>query len=169
MISPSVHIRPEQPADAEAIAAIMNCPGVVAGTLQLPWTPSEQWRERMAQRPAGTHSLVAELDGRVVGTLGLHVETRPRRNHTGSIGMAVHDQARGRGVGTALMVAVIELSDRWLNLRRLELTVYVDNAPAIHLYQRFGFEIEGTARDYAFRDGAFVDAYSMARINATSR
>jgi putative acetyltransferase len=40
----------------------------------------------------------------------------------------------------------------------------VDNAPAIALYKRNGFEIEGTHRDFAFRGGSFVDAYAMARI-----
>ena len=53
---------------------------------------------------------------------------------------------------------------RWLNLTRLELTVFTDNARAIALYKRCGFEIEGTLRQYAFRDGAFVDAYGMARV-----
>jgi putative acetyltransferase len=44
------------------------------------------------------------------------------------------------------------------------LTVYVDNAPAIALYKRNGFEIEGTHREFAFRGGAFADAHAMARI-----
>ncbi len=61
---------------------------------------------------------------------------------------------------------LIEIADDWLNLRRIELTVYVDNARAIALYERHGFEIEGTHRDYAFRGGAFVDAYAMARVKA---
>ena len=37
-------------------------------------------------------------------------------------------------------------------------------APAIALYKRHGFETEGTHREFAFRGGAFVDAYAMARI-----
>jgi putative acetyltransferase len=32
------------------------------------------------------------------------------------------------------------------------------------LYEKSGFETEGTHRRYAFRDGGFVDAYSMARL-----
>jgi putative acetyltransferase len=34
----------------------------------------------------------------------------------------------------------------------------------VALYRQFGFEIEGTHRRYAVRDGEYVDAYSMARI-----
>jgi ribosomal protein S18 acetylase RimI-like enzyme len=71
---------------------------------------------------------------------------------------------QGRGVGASLLGAAIELADQWLNLTRLELTVFTDNARAIALYKRCGFDIEGTLRQYAFRDGAFVDAYGMARV-----
>jgi putative acetyltransferase len=44
------------------------------------------------------------------------------------------------------------------------LEVYTDNAPALRLYRKFGFEIEGTKRRYALRDGVFVDAHVMARL-----
>jgi putative acetyltransferase len=78
--------------------------------------------------------------------------------------MSVDEALQGRGIGRALMAAVIDLADNWYNLRRLELEVYTDNDVAIRLYQRFGFIIEGTHRSYAYREGAFVDAYSMARL-----
>jgi len=42
--------------------------------------------------------------------------------------------------------------------------VYVDNTAAIALYEKVGFEVEGTHRRLAFRDGEYVDSYSMARI-----
>jgi len=44
------------------------------------------------------------------------------------------------------------------------LSVYTDNAPAIHLYEKFGFIIEGTARQFALRNGVYVDAHMMARL-----
>ena len=78
--------------------------------------------------------------------------------------MMVRDDWHGKGVDTAMMRAVIDLADKWLNLARIELTVFTDNESAIALYRKFGFEIEGTHRKYAFRDGEFVDAYAMARI-----
>ncbi len=78
--------------------------------------------------------------------------------------MAVRDDWQGKGVGTALMAACIDLADNWLNLTRLELEVYVDNEPAIRLYTKFGFEMEGTLRRNAFRNGEYVDSYAMARL-----
>jgi len=100
----------------------------------------------------------------VVGNLGLEALSRPRMRHTGRIGMAVRDDWQGKGIGTALMEAALYLADNWLNLTRIELHVYVDNAAGIALYEKFGFEVEGTHRRFAFRDGEYVDAYSMARL-----
>ena len=69
-----------------------------------------------------------------------------------------------KGVGTALMQALLDLADNWLNLSRLELTVFTDNEAAVKLYQKLGFVIEGTHRKFAFRDGEYVDCYAMARL-----
>ena len=112
----------------------------------------------------GLYHLVACMDEEVVGHLGLETFTRPRRRHVGEIGMAVRDDWQGQGVGTALMEAVLDLADNWLNLTRIELSVYTDNAAGIALYEKFGFEIEGTHRRYGFRNGEYVNAHSMARI-----
>lgn len=49
-------------------------------------------------------------------------------------------------------------------LIRAQLDVNIDNAPAIALYERFGFEREGIRRADVFRDGAYVDTFSMARL-----
>jgi putative acetyltransferase len=78
--------------------------------------------------------------------------------------MAVHDAYAGRGAGTALMAAIVDLADNWLQLRRLELNVYADNARAVALYERFGFEREGLMRAYAWRNGEYVDSVAMARL-----
>jgi L-phenylalanine/L-methionine N-acetyltransferase len=107
---------------------------------------------------------VAVVDGQVVGELGVHLETAARRRGIASIGMAVHDDFQGRGVGSALMAAMLDFADNWLGIHRIELTVYTDNAAAVRLYEKFGFLIEGTARRYGLRAGEWVDAYYMARV-----
>ena len=76
----------------------------------------------------------------------------------------MRDDWQGKGVDTALMEACLDLADNWLGLTRLDLRVYVDNATVISLYERFGFEIEGTHKRFAFRKGEYVDAYVMARL-----
>jgi putative acetyltransferase len=78
--------------------------------------------------------------------------------------MAVRDDMIGQGIGSALMKANIDLADNYLQVTRFYLEVWSDNEPAINLYQKFGFEIEGTNVNFGFRDGKFADAYTMARI-----
>jgi L-phenylalanine/L-methionine N-acetyltransferase len=168
-MNPSGHpvvVRRAEPADAEAIHATFLGPRAIAGTLQLPYPSVEVWRKRLAEVAADDYLLVGTIAGEVVGNAGLHAASKsPRRRHVGAIGMAVRDDRQRRGVGTALLQAALELADGWLNYQRLELTVYTDNLAALHLYRKFGFAIEGTCRAYAFRDGAYVDAYAMARMH----
>jgi putative acetyltransferase len=161
----TITIRRTEPSDYEAVARVLAGPKAVWGTLQLPMPSVEIWRKRLAEPPAGLYGLVACVDGEVVGQLGLHTfPENPRRRHVGQIGMAVRDDWQGKGVGTALMQAAVDLADKWLNLERLELDVYIDNERAIGLYKKFGFEIEGTLSRFAFRDGQYVDSYTMARL-----
>ena len=160
-----VIVRHAEPDDYQALHRIFSGPKAIAGTIQLPLPSAEAWRKRLVESPEGLFSLVACVDDEVVGSLGLETSpTRWRMRHVGSIGMAVRDDWQGKGVGTALMEAALDLADNWLNLTRIELRVYVDNSAAVALYKNFGFEIEGTHRRLAFRNGEYVDAYSMARI-----
>ncbi len=78
--------------------------------------------------------------------------------------MGVEDHATGQGIGTALLEAILDAADNWLDIRRVELTVFADNDRAIRLYERFGFEREGLRRAFAYRDGSYADAVAMARL-----
>jgi L-phenylalanine/L-methionine N-acetyltransferase len=155
-------IRGQEPEDSDAIGRLLIQPGVFPTTLQLPYTPLASRRE--AAPVPGLYRLVADLDGTVVGSVSLLVNQRARRHHAADLGIAVDERYHGRGVGTALLEAVLALADDWLNLHRVELTVATANAHAVRLYRRYGFEIEGTLRDYAFTDGAYADVFAMGRI-----
>jgi putative acetyltransferase len=111
--------------------------------------------------------LVALHQGVIIGNIGLEQFSRIRRNHAGSIGMGVAVEWQGKGVGSKLLATALDIADNWMNLRRVELSVYADNEAAIGLYRKFGFEDEGLFRDYAVRDGVLVDALSMARLRST--
>jgi putative acetyltransferase len=160
-----ITIRREEPGDFEQVYKIFTYPRVIWGTLQLPYPSREVWRKRLADPEEGKYSLVAVVGDEIVGRLGLSTDLgRPRRKHAGGIGMAVRDDFQGQGVGTALLQAAIDMADNWLNLQRLELTVFCDNEPAVHLYRKCGFEIEGTLRQHSFREGQYLDVYYMARL-----
>jgi putative acetyltransferase len=160
-----IHVRHVESGDAQALRDLYSHAECVAGTLQIPFPSISGWQQRIESPPEGSVALVAEIDRQVVGHAGLLANRRtPRRAHAGELGIAVHPDWQRQGVGTSLIAALVDLADNWLNLSRLELTVFVDNAAARELYGNFGFEVEGTHRGYAFRDGRLVDVLSMARI-----
>jgi len=155
--------------DAPAIAAMMSDPWVARGLLQMPHGSEDFWRKRIDEMPAGNAAfelmLVAERGGTVVGNAGLHGVPALRRRHVAGLGIAVARSAQGQGVGSALMAALVDWADQWAQLLRIELTVFTDNDAAIALYRKFGFELEGTHRAYALRDGVYADVHAMARLH----
>ncbi len=160
-----ISIRHAEPGDCEAIHGINASSGVIRGTLQLPYPSMESLRKKLSSPEDGLYLLVALVESDLVGHLSM--KTHPatlRRRHAARMGMAVRDDWANKGVGTALVGAAVEMADKWLDLKRLELHVYTDNEPAIRLYEKFGFVIEGTFWGYAFRDGHYVDAHAMARV-----
>jgi len=156
-------IRATRPGDYEEIAALGNLPGYRWGTLRLPYQSPETTRKWLEGLTSNHVSLTVELDGRIIGNGGFE-RLQGRRSHVAYLGMGLHDDYHGRGIGSRLLRELVTVAEDWLNLKRIELTVYVDNAPAIALYKRHGFELEGTHKAFAFRDGSLVDAYAMARV-----
>ena len=133
-------------------------------TLQLP--SQEIWRseQRIKQPMPNMARHVAEVDGKVVGMATLFQFTAPRQKHSGALGMMVHPNYWGMGIGTQLMKNLVETADNWFNFTRVELEVNVDNPAAVALYHKVGFAIEGTHAYHAYGDGRMADSYFMARI-----
>ena len=164
----SIRVRGMEVADWRDVHAIWTHPDVIWGTLQVPYRSADDNKKKIENPPEGMIRLVAEVEGRVVGLAGLHPSHSPRRRHVADCGVSVHPDCWDAGVGSALVAAIVDLADNWLSIIRLELEVYVDNAAAIHLYEKFGFVIEGTKRQYALRAGDYVDTHVMGRVGAVS-
>lgn len=161
-----ISIRRATPQDASGLTALMREESVYGNLLQLPHPSEAAWRERLEANPSnGDVQLLAIAQDQVVASAGLHGNIHIRRRHAMHLGMAVAGQAQGKGVGSALMAALIDYADRWAAVVRIELTVFSDNERAVALYRKFGFVQEGVFRAYGLRDGRYQDVLAMARLH----
>jgi putative acetyltransferase len=158
-------IRPQRLEDVAAMHNIFRHPLVARTTLQIPSLEYSEALARFKESSPFRHRFVAEVDGQVVGSASLSARQNPRSKHIGGIGMGVHPDYWGQGIGSQLMAKLIDMADNWLNLTRVELEVNSDNPAAIHLYQKFGFEIEGTKRFQSRGDGRWTHTHFMARLS----
>jgi RimJ/RimL family protein N-acetyltransferase len=99
----------------------------------------------------------------VVGWCDLRPKAAPTLRHSAVLGMGIVASYRGLGLGTRMLAATLERAQE-AGLRRAELIVRADNAPAIALYRRFQFVEEGTLQDYMRVDGVTHAALMMARL-----
>ncbi|MCQ1537270.1 GNAT family N-acetyltransferase [Methanosarcina sp. KYL-1] len=161
-------IRPFRLSDAEDINEMRRQEGVRANTLALA-TETLVFTEAFL-RNFGTddHVLVAEVDEKVVGMVGIHVFKSARQRHTASLGMMVRTECQGQGIGKKLVENILDLADNWLMLVRIELDVTEDNERAIGLYKSFGFEIEGKKKYSIIKGGKYADLFMMARYTLPS-
>jgi ribosomal protein S18 acetylase RimI-like enzyme len=111
---------------------------------------------------------VALAGDKVVGWCDIVRGRHDAMRHSGVLAIGVVSDYRGRGIGSALMKHAI--ASAWKRrLTRIELTVRADNLAAVALYQRMGFETEGTHRNAIRVDGKYFDQLSMALINELNR
>ncbi|HLX41030.1 MAG TPA: GNAT family N-acetyltransferase [Ktedonobacteraceae bacterium] len=160
-----ITIRPLRLTDAHDVYEIMHMPNVLWGMPVLPSTTVDAWSTIVEHWVTDEHMhvFVAEIAEKAIGLIRLHVRTG-RESHVGEVTLAVHDKHQRQGIGKMLLITVLDLADNWLNLVRLELTVFTDNEQAIRLCQQFDFAIEGRKHYDAFRGGVYIDSYMMARL-----
>jgi RimJ/RimL family protein N-acetyltransferase len=107
--------------------------------------------------------LIAEDNGNIIGYLFAVGGNPTRVKHSVYIAIGVGENQRGTGIGARLFEALEEWANIQ-NIHRLELTVMTHNIAGIALYQKMGFEIEGTKRDSLLINGEYVDEYYMSKL-----
>lgn len=110
-------------------------------------------------------ALVAMVDGLIVGGGGLTGSRLKRFRHQAEIGIGILKAYWGKGIGSALMRALVEWAES-NGVLRLTLKVAETNERAIRLYRKFGFVEEGRMRmDRCLGPGHYEDTVVMARIS----
>jgi len=167
----SITVREATPSDAAALLAHLKALAAEPG-INIPLAPDEitmtleQEKALLADIADSPHAimLVAEAERQIVGELSLR-SISPRRavKHVATLGMSVKQDWRGKGVGRALMTDALEWAPT-AGIKRIELYVYVRNAPAIALYERFGFVVEGRRKAFIREGDEYLDDFVMARL-----
>ena len=102
---------------------------------------------------------------KLVGEFGV-AQVRPhiKYRHRAVMGISVLKEAWGCGLGSFLMQLAVDQA-KANGFEQLELGVYSDNARAIHLYEKFGFERCGTMpHAFKLKDGTYRDEIMMVKM-----
>lgn len=157
-------IRRAKSQDAEAVIAHVNAigaEGIYIMTERLLLTPKE---ERAVFRRADGKSelyIVAIIGGEIVGTADVARGRHSKNRHAASLGIAIRKDARGVGLGMAMMRAMIGWA-RSVGIRKLTLGVFASNTPAVALYRKLGFTQEGRLKEQVILKERPVDELLMA-------
>lgn len=165
-------IRPAEPGDATALVRLAQEIGAEPEAWLL---TTDVWRDTGAERrylkavrrhPDAAVFVAEDTDGTpgpagIVGRLSVGRDPHPASRHVADLGLMVARSHRGLGVGRALLDQAATWA-RSAGVRKLELHVFPWNAPAIALYERYGFTHVGLRAGHYVRDGVDVDALLMA-------
>lgn len=145
------------------VRALVSEPGVAVPLRTEEFTTTVEQQAVLFSNAAsrGDLYLIAEVEGRRVGELNLRRGTRIAFRHSVVLGMSVAPEWRNRRIGTALMQRALAWAKADPSIRRVELYVYATNKPAIRLYERHGFVIEGMRRGAVCVGDVFVDDLLM--------
>ena len=113
----------------------------------------------------GKLALVAEVAGEIIASLSFENSLFKRTSHTGTFGVSVHRDWRGKGIGTALLETLLEWAEANPLVKKVGLSVFSSNANAIRLYRRLGFVEEGRrAKAIKLGPERYVDEVLMGRF-----
>lgn len=147
------------------IPGFRNCLDAVARErrflAQLEAPPIENVRDFILAGIERNDIRLVALDGyKVVGWCDITPHGFEGLDHVGELGMGVLKEYRGQRIGLALLREAVRLAQE-RGLEKVELDVFATNTPAIRLYEKEGFEVEGRKRLARKLDGAYDDIIGM--------
>jgi RimJ/RimL family protein N-acetyltransferase len=121
----------------------------------------EQWLERRSKDPAGFFAVIAENEDQPIGFA--QISAIHHKGRYGYGGLALLPDYQGKGYGQKAL-ALLENQARELNLRKLLLEIRADNAKAVSLYQRSGYQTVGHLKQHYYDGSQFYDAIIMEKL-----
>jgi ribosomal protein S18 acetylase RimI-like enzyme len=124
--------------------------------------PLESTREFVLTNIHNNYPQYVAVEGkRVVGWCDIIPQRGIDFAHCGTLGMGVHKEYRRQGLGTSLLDAALGAA-KVFGIERVELEVYTSNTPAIKLYEKRRFILEGVKKKARKLDGEYYDIQVMA-------
>ena len=169
--TPDVSLRPRTDADLDLLFEIAA--DLDTWEERNPQAPRPLTRDRFDARlarvadsdaPGGAVSLVIDVDGVAVGGASLFDFDFLARH--AEAGISLVQNARGRGIGTAAIIQLVEFGFVRHNLRRIHLQAIASNIAAIRAYEKAGFAIEGRQRQHAWVRGRYEDIVRMGILRS---
>lgn len=106
-------------------------------------------------------AVVRKDTGELIG--GVSLEQASPENRSAVLGITIGDKSHwDGGYGTDTMRTVSRFGFEMMNLHRIELDVYADNARAVRCYEKVGYQLEGRLRDAVFKFGRYQDVLRMS-------
>lgn len=112
---------------------------------------------------ADSVQFVAADGDRVVGWADIFPHWAAALAHCGTLGMGVHADYRGKGIGARLLSACLDKAVS-KGITRVELQARADNSRAIRLYERAGFVAEARLRNAMRFDGVYYETVQMSLV-----
>jgi len=138
--------------------------------IYLPFYPGEfqktiEEEEKLLQEISNSDNslfLLAEINGKIVGGCDCQGGKRKATRHSVVLGISVLKEFRGKGIGNDLLKESIIWAKNTDLIKRIELYVYERNIPAIKLYEKMNFILEGKRINSIFQNGKFENDLLMA-------
>jgi L-amino acid N-acyltransferase YncA len=155
-----VEIRPMAPEDWPAVEAIYGA-GIATGDATFEIAPPS-WAEFDAGR-LRDHRLVAVENGEIAGWATLS-PTSSRACYAGVVEHSVYvrETSRGRGIGRALMEALIANASE-SGIWTIQTSIFPENTPSLALHLAVSFRIVGRRERIAQLDGVWRDTLLLER------
>ena len=164
-------IREAEAEDAAELVTFLNCVSLETDFTSLDGDgillTSEEMEVFLNKQASSDNqiTLLAFLNDKIAGLVNITADQRKRVRHIGDIFIVIGKRYWNNGLGSLLIEEAIEWAQASGILRRLQLTVQTRNQAAVHLYQKYGFVIEGRQERGAYiEEGKFIDVYLMGKL-----